>query len=466
MNKNNIMFSPESEASLIGSILLNPSIINELEEFKADYFYSEMYRGIYNTTLELEREGIAVTREDLVKRIILKNCRNGQETEEKIANHLKQCLNAGMLSFNPNGIAKYIKNLAIKRNFIKACRDCICEAEESTDVNSPNLLIDSAEEKLFNLAMHGHSEKQVMSLSSLVDDALSKAELRYSDKNKAAGITSGIMALDNITNGFHKSDLIILAGRPAMGKTALAINMAYSAARALNKSKGSVLFFSLEMSSEQLTNRIMAMTTGVNAFKIRSGKFSQKDYDEMVKWGKEEVGKVPLYIDDSPNITISLIRTRARKYIRSKNLSIIYIDYLQLIETTNLNRNFNRTNEISIITRELKQLAKELNVPIVVLSQLSRAVETRDNKKPVLSDLRESGSIEQDADIVMFIYREEYYERRSMPKGGTEKHDKWVGKMDAVSNTAEVIIAKHRNGPIADVPMYFDSSTTLFKDIS
>jgi len=272
--------------------------------------------------------------------------------------------------------------------------------------------------------------------------------------------------LDKLLGGIQDSDLIILAGRPSMGKTALAINMALNIAMHFkeNNKKLSAGFFSLEMSSEQLASRMIAMQSGINAKKFRSGDFSKDDFSAIVKANKN-LHDLNFFIDDTPALTISAIRTRARRMKRKNNLGVLFIDYLQLVRGSS-SKSDNRVQEISEITQGLKAIAKELNIPVIALSQLSRAVEQREDKRPQLSDLRESGSIEQDSDIVMFIFREQYYTERKRPKEGSKEHEKWITDMSECHSKAEVIIAKQRHGPIGNVTIRFDADTTKFSNLS
>ena len=277
--------------------------------------------------------------------------------------------------------------------------------------------------------------------------------------------------LDKKIGGLHKSDLIIIAGRPSMGKTAFATNIAFNIAKAHEKNvlakkpdaKGKVLFFSLEMSSEQLATRILSESSEIPSEKIRTGNINKSDFSKLLN-SSEYLSNLSLFIDDSPALTVSSIRTRARRMKRKHGLDLIFIDYLQLISSQSTNPNDNRVKEVSDITRGLKALAKELNIPVIALSQLSRKVEDREEKRPQLSDLRESGAIEQDADLVVFLYREEYYLARSEPTEGTEKHKIWMNKMNEIHNVAEAIIAKHRHGPISKVKLHFNPSSTKFSD--
>ncbi|MDR0678431.1 MAG: replicative DNA helicase [Holosporaceae bacterium] len=293
-------------------------------------------------------------------------------------------------------------------------------------------------------------------------------ENAYKSDNRITGITSGFIDIDKRLGGLNRSDLVVLAGRPSMGKTALATNIAFNAALAYLKNSdggGKVAFFSLEMSAEQLVTRIFAHECEIPSHRIRRGEIREEDFSGIVAVEKQ-LGELPLFIDDTPALTISSLRTRARKLKRQHGIDLIVIDYLQLLQGSGDKLHENRVQEISEITRLLKALAKELNVPVLALSQLSRAVESRDEKRPQLADLRESGSIEQDADVVMFIYREEYYEARRQPAPDTDKHKEWEKKMEKIHNLAEVIIAKQRHGPIGTIQLFFDGNYTKFDDLS
>ena len=292
------------------------------------------------------------------------------------------------------------------------------------------------------------------------------AEKAYKKSSDVIGLKTGLNDFDKKIGGLHKSDLIIIAGRPSMGKTAFATNIASNICNGKNNdNKTNVLFFSLEMSSEQLATRVISELSQISSEGIRTGNLSKTDFEKIIV-ASEQLKNLSLFIDDSPALTISSIRTRSRRLKRKFGLDLIIIDYLQLISGESRNSNDNRVKEISDITRGLKAIAKELNIPVVALSQLSRKVEEREEKRPQLADLRESGSIEQDADLVVFLYREEYYLARTEPPEGTEKHAMWTSKMEKVHNIAEAIVAKHRHGPISRVKLHFNATNTKFSDLA
>jgi replicative DNA helicase len=291
------------------------------------------------------------------------------------------------------------------------------------------------------------------------------AKSAYKNEEGIVGVPTGLTDLDSRLGGMHKQDLIIIAGRPSMGKTALATNIAFHAAKNIEKkgSKSTVSFFSLEMSSEQLATRILSEQSRIRSNDIRRGKVSEKEFEQFIETSKN-IFELPLYIDETPAITISAISNRSRRIKRLFGLDLIVIDYIQLMRTSG-KRDWGRVQEISEITQGLKALAKELDVPVVALSQLSRQVEQRDNKKPQLADLRESGSIEQDADVVMFIYREAYYLENKEPTLGSIEHAEWQQKMDEISSLAEIMISKQRHGPTGNVKVEFEAMYTKFQDL-
>ena len=290
------------------------------------------------------------------------------------------------------------------------------------------------------------------------------ASAAYKNEEGIVGVPTGLRDLDDRLGGLHKSDLIIIAGRPGMGKTALATNIAFNAAQKLqdNSRKSCIAFFSLEMSSEQLSTRILAEQSRIKSNDIRRGRISDEQFDQFLETSKN-IAELPLFIDETPAISIAALSNRARRIKRLFGLDMIVVDYIQLMKGTTFNKD-GRVQEVSEITQGLKAIAKELSVPVVALSQLSRQVEQRDNKKPQLSDLRESGSIEQDADVVMFVYRESYYLENKEPRPATVEHAEWQAKMNEVSNLAELIIGKQRHGPTGNVMLEFEAMFTKFKD--
>ncbi len=362
-----------------------------------------------------------------------------------------------------------LQDLHLRRELFKITQN---KNVESTSFETSNTIKDiflDLEKKLFDLSNIKKDNYELRDFSSVAKASLKLIEKAFKKKGKYSGIVSGFGDLDNMLGGMQNSDLIILAGRPSMGKTALATNIAFNAAKYFSKeeNKGSVVLFSLEMSAEQIGLRILAEQSKISSDKLRKGDIDEKDSLQLQNT-YQEINNLNFFFDDSPNLTVSELRSKLRRYKNNFNIKLVLIDYLQLIKPES-NRD-NRVNELSEITRNLKQLAKEFNLPVISLSQLSRQVENREDKRPLLSDLRESGSIEQDADVVLFIYRESYYLQRNEPTRGTDetqesyqkKHDSWKERNEQVFNKAELIVAKQRNGPTGKIELYFDDKYTKF----
>jgi replicative DNA helicase len=344
-------------------------------------------------------------------------------------------------------------------------------AYEAPHENPPKAQIEAAEKALYRVAETSRFGEGPIDFSESLRRAVESAEKAQARGGRISGWTSGFIDIDKLLGGLQPSDLLIVAGRPGMGKTSLATNMAFHTAKAYmqdiaagEEPRGApVLFFSLEMAAQQLSGRILAEQTEIEMWKIRNGKFSESEWEKFVLT-MQDLAALPLYIDDTGGISIAQIAARARRLKREKNIGVIMIDYLQLIEPSR--RAENRVQEITEVTKGLKALAKELNVPVVALSQLSRGVDARDDKRPVLSDLRESGSIEQDADVVMFVYREEYYLKSRAPDAGTPEYTKWMEKLDRATNRAEVLVEKHRHGATRAIELQFDARFTRFSDLA
>ena len=376
-----------------------------------------------------------------------------------------------------------ILDLFLRRELIRLGEDIVNTAFDFRVDAAAREQIEDAEQHLFSLAEEGQYEGGFEALSSSLTSAITTMESAYKRDGAMTGIATGFRALDDLLGGLHSSDLVILAGRPSMGKTALATNIAFHAAKRhrvetddtgnTQITDGAVVgFFSLEMSAEQLAFRLLAEETGISSDKLRRGQLSGDEFQKVVL-ASQQISRVPFFIDDTPALSVAALRTRARRLKRTHNLSLVVVDYLQLLRPSRRTSHESRVLEISEITQSLKALAKELNLPVLALSQLSRAVEQRDNKRPQLSDLRESGAIEQDADVVMFIFREEYYLSRSEPKQRVdqsderfaEEYERWTKRFEAAANIAEIFIAKQRHGPIGKAPLYFDGPTTRFGNL-
>ncbi|MGV2333184.1 MAG UNVERIFIED_CONTAM: replicative DNA helicase [Planctomycetaceae bacterium] len=459
-------YNIQAEQRLLGSILVNNEHLNKVSEFlRPEHFYEPVNQKIFSSINLIIDKGISATP------VSLHNMFAHDEQFKAIGGdeYLAKLAILATTIVNPYDYGKIIYDLSLRRDLIAISQDVITTAYDS-GLDFPAVdQIEAAENKLFHLASEGVSEKGFLKIQDTIAASITSIDRAMKSTDHITGITTGLMDLDGKLSGFHNSDLLILAGRPSMGKTAFAVNLAINACRALQqrhkgdkKEMPSVGLFSLEMSSEQLSTRILSMYTHIDSSSLRSGRVNEQHYNELRNQANI-LSELPFFIDDTPALSISAIRTRARRLKRKHNLGILFIDYLQLIRGSG-NSNDNRVQEISEITQGLKALAKELNIPIIALSQLSRAVEQRDDKRPMLSDLRESGSIEQDADIVMFIYREEYYLARRQPPVGTEKHAEWLETLNKVHNQAEIIIAKHRNGPVGTVQLFYDNRYSQFKD--
>lgn len=465
----------QAEQILLGTFLNNNEHLNKVSDFlQAEHFFEPVHQKIFAAISTCIEKGLIATP------ITLKNKFDKDESLKEIggAEYLVKLVSLATTIINIIDYAKTVYDLAIRRKLINIGEDIVNEAyQENLEVTSLQQ-IEIAEQSLYNLASEGNDANTGFKpLKSGLIEAINRAQLAYKNKEKVTGISTGFLDMDGMLGGFHESDLVIIAGRPSMGKTAFAINLAMNACQIMSKNfhkssasnsdspAPSVAIFSLEMSSEQLATRMLSMAASVNASKIRNGAMNEEEFSKIITANKE-LYQLPIFIDDTPSISISALRARARRLKRKNNLGIIFIDYLQLIRGVNRSSETNRVQEISEITQNLKAIAKELNVPVIALSQLSRAVEQREDKRPQLSDLRESGSIEQDADIVMFIYREEYYLLRKQPTEGTDKHLTWQEEMNKAMNLSEIIIAKHRNGPVGNIKLYFDSFTTKFSNLA
>ena len=378
---------------------------------------------------------------------------------------------------NAEDYGRTIHDLALRRDLILIGEDIVNAAYDAPVGVSPREQIEEAERKLYSVAETGRYEGGFQRFSDALTTAVDMAAKAFERDGRLSGIATGLTDLDRYMGGLQPSDLIIVAGRPGMGKTALATNIAFNIARAHDSKPkpdgteetvngGIVGFFSLEMSAEQLSTRMLSSASKLNSSKITNGRISSEEFSHLVRVS-QEMAALPFYIDDTPALSIAGLRTRARRLKRMHNLKVLVVDYLQLLRGHNSLAQNNRVQEVSEITQGLKAIAKDLDVPVLALSQLSRAVEQREDKKPLLSDLRESGSIEQDADIVMFIYREEYYLARMEPSMEDQtKYTKWQADMERVNHVAEVIVAKHRNGPIGNVKLRFDSDLTQFSNLA
>jgi replicative DNA helicase len=470
----------DAERALLGAILVNNAAFERIAEFlEADHFAYEPHRRVFAACRQLIEGG------QLVDPVILGGLM-GQDAllaELGGVSYLVRLADAAVAAVNAGDYGRLIHDMHLRRELIGIGEEVVDRAYGS-DIDSPaSGQIEQAEQALFDLATRGRSEGGFEPFSASVTQAVRLAEAAHKRQGLLSGVPTGFRDLDGRLGGLHGSDLVILAGRPSMGKTALATNIAFNAARAYRaetvdgKPKtvdGAVVgFFSLEMSREQLATRILAERTRISSDKVRRGIVPAERFHDIVQ-AAGELQRLPFFIDDTPALTISAMRTRARRLKRQNNLGLIVIDYLQLIAPPHGSRADNRVQELSEITRGLKALAKELQVPVLALSQLSRAVENREDKRPQLADLRESGTIEQDADVVMFIYREQYYLERTEPSQRADesleryqkRHQEWMDRCEHAHNLAEVMIAKQRHGPIGSMKLFFEGEFTLFGDLA
>ncbi|MCE2510268.1 MAG: replicative DNA helicase [Alphaproteobacteria bacterium] len=457
----------EVEQALLGAVLMENRAYLKVSEFLLpEHFANPVHGRIYAAAAHLIERG------QLADPMTLKAYFEQDDALDDIGGtaYLAQLAAAAVTTFNAGDYGRTIHDLYLRRQLIALGEDMTEEAHRPDIEVSAVDQIEQVEQQLYDLATTGQIEGGFQPFKGPLTEAIAAAEIAYKREGKMIGISTGFVDLDKLLGGMHNSDLLVLAGRPSMGKTALATNIAFHAAKARARDTrkkpldGAVVgFFSLEMSAEQLATRILAEEAKVPSEKIRRGELSHTDF-EKVAMAAQDLATVPFFIDDTPALTIGALRTRARRLKRQHGLSLIVVDYLQLLSPSRT-RQDNRVLEISEITRGLKTLAKELNVPVLALSQLSRAVEQREDKRPQLADLRESGSIEQDADVVVFIYREEYYLARQQPPEGTDKHIEWQEKMDDVHNKAEILISKQRHGPTGKLRLFFDGRFTKFADL-
>ena len=460
--KNNFKELPnniEAEQAVIGSILVSNEIFDEVSLYVKNLnFYDPMHQKIFSAIENLIFKGM------LANPITLKNYFEDEKDDLNVPEYLVKITKFSTSSRQALEYSKIIYDMFVRRELIKISEQTIDNAKiNDLNVSGQNI-IENSERLLFDLAEKGSFNTSMVKFDEAMRQTIEMASAAYKNDEGIVGVPTGLRDLDDRLGGLHQSDLIIIAGRPSMGKTALATNIAFNAAQKLQESgkKSSIAFFSLEMSSEQLSTRILAEQSRIKSNDIRRGRISDEQFDKFIETSKN-IAELPLYIDETPAISIAAMSNRARRIKRLFGLDMIVVDYIQLMRGS-INNKDGRVQEISEITQGLKAIAKELSVPVVALSQLSRAVEQRDDKKPQLADLRESGSIEQDADVVMFVYREAYYLERKEPRPATVEHAEWQAKMNEVSNLAEIIIGKQRHGPTGNIMLEFEAMYTKFKD--
>ncbi len=449
----------EAEQSVIGSILISNELFDEINMIiSSKNFYDPMHQKIYAAMEKLIYSGM------LANPITLKNYFDNEKDAINVPDYLVKITKFSSSTRQTIEYSKLVYDLYVKRELIKLSENIIDTAKLNDLDQNAQTIIENSEKSLFDLAEKGSFSSSLVKFDEAMKLTIEMASNAYKNDEGIVGVPTGLTDLDDRLGGLHKSDLVIIAGRPSMGKTALATNIAFNAAKKIqqDRKKSTIAFFSLEMSSEQLSTRILAEQARIKSNDIRRGRISEEEFDRFIETSKN-IAELPLYIDETPAISIAALSNRARRIKRLYGLELVVIDYIQLMKASNFREG--RVQEISEITQGLKALAKELSVPVLALSQLSRAVEQRDDKKPQLADLRESGSIEQDADVVMFVYREAYYLERKEPRPATVDHAEWQAKMNEISNLAEIIIGKQRHGPTGNINLEFEAMFTKFKDI-
>ena len=463
----------EAEQSLLGAILVNNDAFYRVSDFlEPKHFFEPLHQTIFETAGSLIRMGKVATPVTL-KTFLPAETDIGGMT---VGQYLARLAAEATTIINAQDYGRTIYELSLRRDLIRIGEDMVNVAYDAPVDFAPRAQIEDAERQLYELAESGRYDGGFQRFSQALTVAVDIAAKAFQRDGKLSGIATGLRDLDTKMGGLQHSDLIIVAGRPGMGKTSLATNIAYNVARAYvgevqadgttKAANGGVVgFFSCEMSAEQLATRIIAERTGIPSSQIRRGGISEGDFEKIRDYAIE-LQSLPFYVDETGGLSIAQLMARARRLKRQKGLDLIVIDYIQLLSGSGKRSSDSRVQEITEITTSLKALAKELNVPIIALSQLSRQVESRDDKRPQLSDLRESGSIEQDADVVMFVFREEYYLAMKEPRPGTEEHAKWMQDMERALGRAEVIIGKQRHGPTGTVELHFDASVTRFGDLA
>jgi replicative DNA helicase len=463
----------EAEQALLGAILVNNEAFYRVSDFlEPQHFFEPVHRVIFEVAAQLIRAGKIAT-PVTIKTFLPADLAIG---DLNLAQYLARLAAEATTIINAEDYGRSVYDLAIRRALISVGEDMVNVAYDAPVDNPPKAQIEEAEKRLFDLAEKGSYGSGFESFDSALTHAIDMAANAYKRDGHLSGLATGLADLDRLMGGLQHSDLIIVAGRPGMGKTALGTNIAFNVAKAWagelqpdgsmkTVNGGIVGFFSLEMSAEQLATRIVAEQSRVPSSNIRRGRIDEAEFARIVEAARE-MNRIPLYVDQTGGLSIAQLAARARRLKRQRGLDLIVVDYIQLLQGSSKRGSDNRVQEVTEITTNLKALGKELNVPIIALSQLSRQVENRDDKHPQLSDLRESGSIEQDADVVLFVYREEYYLKNKEPKPGTIEYETWQREMEQVHGLAEVIIGKQRHGPTGTVRLHFEDQLTRFSNLA
>jgi len=458
----------EVEQAVLGAVLVDNRRLESLSAvLKETEFYDPLHQRTYATMLKVWEQGRAIT--PLTLKALMQN---DPGLAEIGPDYFVTLAEAAPAAANVRELGRIVHEAAMRRELFRIGEDLVNNSLEVNVDQPPKTIIEDAEKALYRVAENSKYGEGPIDFSESLRRAVENAERAQARGGRISGIACGFTELDSLLGGLQPSDLIIVAGRPGMGKSSLATNMAFHAARNYLQdmeageevARGApVLLFSLEMAAQQLAARILSEQTEIEMWKIRNGRFSESEWEKFVLT-MQELSTLPLYIDDTGGISIAQIAARARRLKREKQVGVVIIDYLQLIEPTR--RTESRVQEITEVTKGLKALAKELNVPVIALSQLSRGVDSRDDKRPVLSDLRESGSIEQDADVVMFVYREEYYLKSREPDPSSAEHAKWLEKCERAHRRAEILVEKHRHGATNKIELFFDDRFTRFSNLA
>jgi len=465
-----VPYDIEVEQALLGAILVDNRALEAVSSLiKPEHFYDPLHQRLYEAMASsFERGGMVLT--PLTVHAAMKADPGLQEVGGHA--YLAGLAQAAPAMPNVRDLARIMQDLAVRRALIRIGEDIVNTAYEAPREKPPQAQIEEAEKALYRVSESSKYGEGPLDFSEALRRTVELAEKAQARGGRISGLATGFTDIDSLLGGLQPSDLIIVAGRPGMGKTSLATNMAFHVARAFVQDQETgaevprgapILFFSLEMAAQQLSARILSEQTEIEMWKIRNGRFSESEWEKFVLT-MQDLSTLPLYIDDTGGISIAQIAARARRMKREKKIGAIIIDHIQLVAPSR--RTENRVQEITEISKGLKVLAKELDVPVIALSQLSRGVDSRDDKRPVLSDLRESGSIEQDADVVMFVYREEYYLKSREPEIGTSEHSKWLEKCERAHRRAEVLVEKHRHGATNKIDLFFDDRFTRFSNLA
>ena len=453
----------EAEAALIGALMIDNRLVEDVQlKLRAEHFFEPLHGRIYDAILRMTDKNM------VANPVTLKPLFEADEAMKEVGGpaYLAQLTGSGAAVIGARDFAQQIYDLALLRALVGVGREMVEGALDTSEEVAPLNQIERAESELYKVAEQGGGEGKAKSFGDASKEALRVAEAALNSGGGLSGVTTGLTELNSRMGGLHRSDLIILAGRPGMGKTSRFLAEIADGIEPERSAGAAVAFFSLEMSADQLATRVLAERSEIPGEQIRAGKIGRNEFTRFAR-AASELNNLPLYIDDTPALTIAALRARARRLKRQKGVGMIVVDYLQLLQGTGRgNSGENRVQEISEISRGLKQLAKELHVPVLALSQLSRAVEQREDKRPQLSDLRESGSIEQDADIVLFVYREDYYLAAKQPADDHPDAEEWRQSMERAYGKAEVIVAKQRHGATGKVKLKFDSRITKFSDLA